>query len=333
MENKTKITLSEKLIQRQYNPDFIPPKDQVVFTISELPIGVIQNFIILSGVAKAGKSTFLAAAISSAFMPGDVFGMKFRFPEGRRKIAYFDTEQSEYDFFRQVNKVKNFAHINGLPEWAHFYSVREDSPSEIKALIETYLENNPECPVVIIDGILDLCLDYNSEVESRQLINWFKKLTKVYNCLFIGVLHQGKGLGNQTLGHLGSNCDRWASSTLEVIKDKDKKTFTLQPRFLRSSEDFEPVVLMNYDNQWRQVDNVKMPENDANKSNPTDLSEMTHKKMILQVLAIHKPYKDLIADIQELTAKGTSYAKKICKIWIEKNLIVKNTKNLYEKRF
>jgi len=101
MEQKTNITLPEKLALRKYNPDFIPPKDQVVFSINELPIGVIQNFIILSGVAKAGKSTFLAAAISSAFMPGDMFGMKFRFPEGRRKIAYFDTEQilSKKEFF------------------------------------------------------------------------------------------------------------------------------------------------------------------------------------------------------------------------------------------
>jgi hypothetical protein len=90
---------------------------------------------------------------------------------------------------------------------------------------------------------------------------------------------------------------------------------------------------MNYDKQWRQIDKVKLPENEGNKSNPMDLSEMSHKKMILQTLAIQKPYKDLIADIQELTAKGTSYAKKLCKIWIEKNLILKNTKNLYEKRF
>jgi hypothetical protein len=145
-------------------------------------------------------------------------------------------------------------------------------------------------------------------------------------------LHQGKGLGNQTLGHLGSNCDRWASSTLEVVKDKEKKTFTLQPRFLRSSEDFEPVVLMNYDNQWRQMDSIKEPEN-TNKIDPVNFNEMNHKKMILQILAIEKPYKDVIAEIQEVTAKGTSYAKKLCKIWIEKNLITKNYNNLYEKRF
>ena len=89
---------------------------------------------------------------------------------------------------------------------------------------------------------------------------------------------------------------------------------------------------MNYDNQWRQVDSYKEPEN-TKKNDPLTFNEMNHKKMILQVLAIEKNYKDLVAEIQEVTAKGTNYAKKICKIWIEKNLITKNYNNVYQKNF
>jgi hypothetical protein len=89
---------------------------------------------------------------------------------------------------------------------------------------------------------------------------------------------------------------------------------------------------MNYDNQWRQIDAIKEPEN-TNKIDPVNFNEMTHKKMILQVLAIEKNYKDLVSEIQEVTAKGTNYAKKLCKIWIEKNLITKNYKNDYQKNF
>jgi hypothetical protein len=231
-DGQNKITLEEKLAARKFKPDYIPPQSQVVFTVQSKPIGVLQNFIVISGLPKTAKSTILSAAIASAFQPGEVFSMKFTFPEGRRKIAYFDTESSDYDFYRQVNRIKHFANLNNLPPWCDCFTVREDGPGEIRALIVNYLENNPDCPIIIIDGLLDLIFDYNSEIESRKLVNWFKRLTKVYNCLFVGVLHQGKGLGAQTLGHLGSNCDRWASSTLEMVKDKDKKTFTLQPRFL-----------------------------------------------------------------------------------------------------
>lgn len=331
-DGQNKLTLEEKLAQRKYKPDFIPPQSQVIFTIDDKPIGTIQNFIVFSGLPKAGKSTFLAAAIASAFQPGDVFGMKVHFPEGRRKIAYFDTESSDFDFYRQVNKIKQFSNLNNLPPWADCFTVREDGPAEIRALIVNYLENNPDCPIIIIDGLLDLIFDYNSEVESRKLVNWFKKLTKIYNCLFVGVLHQGKGLGAQTLGHLGSNCDRWASSTLEIVKDKDKKTFTLQPRFLRSSEDFEPVVLMNIAGNWQQISIEGESKKDTAK-HPKQFTELDHKNLINQLIYSPISYKDLIADIMEQNAKGTNWAKQLCKIWIDKKYIYKNENNLYEKRY
>ena len=86
-DGQNKLTLEEKLAERKYKPDYIPPESQVIFTIDDKPIGTIQNFIVFSGLPKAGKSTFLAAVIASAFQPGEVFGMKVHFPEGRRKIA------------------------------------------------------------------------------------------------------------------------------------------------------------------------------------------------------------------------------------------------------
>ena len=327
-----KLTLPEKLAARKFKPDYIPPQSQVVFTVQNKPIGVLQNFIVISGLPKTAKSTILSAAIASAFQPGEVFSMKFTFPEGRRRIAYFDTESSDYDFYRQVNRIKQFSNLNNLPPWCDCFTVREDGPAEIRALIVNYLENNLDCPIIIIDGLLDLIFDYNSEIESRKLVNWFKRLTKVYNCLFVGVLHQGKGVGAQTLGHLGSNCDRWASSTLEMVKDKDKKTFTLQPRFLRSSEDFDPVVLMTIGGNWQQI-SIEGESKKPEIKHPKQFTELDHKNIINQLIYGPTSYKDLIADIQEQHAKGMNWAKQLCKIWIDKKYIYKNEANLYEKRY
>ena len=322
--------LQDKLLTRKYSPDYIPSQDQIVFSIQNKCIGTIQNFIVFSGLPKAGKSTFLAAVIASAFHPMDQFGMKLHLPQNRRRIAYFDTESSDYDFYRQINKIKAFSGLDNLPIWADCFTVREDSPQEIRALIKHYLETNPDCPVLIIDGLLDLLFDYNSEVESRKLVNWFKRLTKVHNCLFIGVLHQGKGTGAQTLGHLGSNTDRWAQSTLEIIKDKDKKTYTLQPRFLRSSDDFDPIVLMNFDGNWHQMNYEGESKKQETVKKPKDYTELEHKTLINQILKDPLSYKDLIAEIQERTAKGVSFAKEMCKIWIAKSYIKKDSKNNYK---
>lgn len=314
---------TDLLISRKYDPTVTPSQDQVIFTIQEKIIGTVQNFVILTGLPKAGKSTFLSALISSIFTPSDTFGMKLRFPEGRRQIAYFDTESSDYDFYRQVGRIRSFAGINGIPDWCSLYTVREDNPKEIRGMIETYLQTT-NSPIVIIDGLLDLIFDYNNEVESRKLVNWFKRLTKQYQCLIIGVLHQGKGQAQTTLGHLGSNTDRWAQSTLEIIKDKEKNTFTMQSRFLRSSDDFNPVVLINAAGQWVQIDYESNTINKGSKK----VSELEDKQLLNSCLFRPLQYKDLLNEVVEKTAKGSSAAKKIIKQWIEKQWIEKK-ENIY----
>jgi hypothetical protein len=103
-----------------------------------------------------------------------------------------------------------------------------------------------------VDGLLDLCLDYNDPKETRLVTNWLKRITKQYDILLMGVLHLGKGQG-ETLGHLGSNTDRWSQSTMIVEKNKDAGQFVLKSKYLRSDGDFEPVAIMNFDGRWSQV--------------------------------------------------------------------------------
>lgn len=247
-------TIADKLKARRYDPNQAPTPEPVVMTIQGKTIGTLSNYIVFSGQAKAGKSTFLSAAISSAFVPPfqDTLGIKITPPPGRPVVAYFDTESSRFDFYRQMQRVKDFAGKPMHPRDLHAFTTREDSPKTIRGLIFEYLAQNPQCSVLLVDGFLDLCLNYNDEVETRLLTNWFKRITKEFNILLIGVLHLSKG-GGETLGHLGSNTDRWAQSTLIVEKNKETKQFILKPKFLRSADDFEPIALMNFDGKWQQV--------------------------------------------------------------------------------
>lgn len=246
--------LTEILKVRKYNPLLKPKAEQVVLTIAGKVVGCLENYCVISGLPKASKSTYAAAMISSALVPPfqSIFGIKMQTPKDRNRIAYFDTESSQYDFYRQMERIKNFADKNSIPDFLDAYSFREDMPKRIRAMIELYLSNNPDCSVIIVDGLLDLCLNYNDETETRLLTNWFKRITKQYNILMIGVLHLGKGHG-ETLGHLGSNTDRWAQSTMIVERNRETKQFILKPKYLRSSDDFEPIAIMNFDGQWNQV--------------------------------------------------------------------------------
>ena len=252
--------------------------------------------------------------------------MKVHLPTDRRKICYFDTESSDYDFYRQIGKIKGFSELNQLPPYFDAFQVREDSSHDIKKLIDRYLELNLDCSVLVIDGLLDLLTDSNDTTESSLLTKWLKKITKIYNILVITVLHQSKS-NLSTTGHIGSASDRFAQSTLDIVKDKDKSTYVLTSRFMRSDSDFDPITLMNFNGVFQQVDNEK-PTSIGKKA--SDLPDMDSKRLCHQVISIPESYDSILGEIVERTANSKGYAKNLIKIWITKGWIVKDQNNKYK---
>ena len=285
-------------------------------------------FVCILGYPKAGKSTYIAALIASAFVPYDVFSMKLHLPTDRKRLCYFDTESSDYDFFRQINKIKGFCELNNLPDWFNAYQVREDGSGIIRRMIETYLEANHDCSVIIIDGLLDLLVNYNDEKESSLLTKWLKKITKIYNVLLVTVLHQSKS-NLSTTGHIGSASDRFAQSTLDIVKEKEKNAYVLSSRFMRSDSDFNPVTLINFNGIFQQVETEKK-HNTGKKA--TDLPDTESRSLCYQIITIPTNYNDISNEIIERTATSKGYAKNLIKLWITKGWIIKNKDNKYETR-
>ena len=278
-------------------------------------------------VTKAGKSTFICAMISSVFNTYDIFTMKLQSPPGRQRICLIDTESSDYDFYNTINKIKGFSQLNELPPFFDAFQVREDSSVIIIQMIERYLQLNIDCSIIIIDGLLDLINNLNDERESSLLTKYLKRITKQYNILLISVLHQSKS-NLATTGHIGSACDRFAQSTLDITKDKEKNTYVLSSRFMRSDSDFEPVTLMNFQGVFQQVETEQ--EKAAPGKKATDLDEMDSKRLLQQIVTIPMPYADISSEIIERTATSKAFAKNLIKIWISRNYIVKDQQNNYK---
>ena len=279
-------------------------------------------------VTKAGKSTFICAMISSVFNNYDIFSMKLQLPVDRKKICLIDTESSDYDFYNTINKIKGFAQLNELPSYFDAFQVREDSSVIIIKMIERYLQLNIDCSIIIIDGLLDLINNLNDERESSLLTKYLKRITKQYNILLISVLHQSKS-NLATTGHIGSACDRFAQSTLDITKDKEKNTYVLSSRFMRSDSDFEPVTLMNFQGVFQQVETEQVKTAPGKKA--TDLDEMESKRLLQQIVTIPMPYADISSEIIERTATSKAFAKNLIKIWISNGYIAKDSKNNYIK--
>jgi hypothetical protein len=311
MTDKQTENLASQLQLRKYNPEHTPKQNTIVLTVGGSIAGTLQNFCIATGMPKVGKSTIIAGLIASSMQFNDVFGIKVTFPPDRKGIVYFDTETAEFDFYKQIDRVKSLADIQTVPDYFAAFNFREDEPPAILEFIEHYLKENLP-PVVIIDGLLDLIYDFNDSIASKKLVNLIKRWGKKYNCLIIGVIHQGKTTGGNTLGHLGAMTDRYAQTTIDIIRNKDN-TFTISPKLLRSDKYFDPINLINNNGNFAVIE--------SEKSKPEQNNNI---ELMRKVLKAENNYKQLVEDLQEYSGKSLSYAKKVVKDWIVTGYIVKD---------
>lgn len=249
------INFLDLLFSRSFNANTEIPNDRIYFQIEKNTIGTSGNFVTLTGLPKAGKSTFLSAIISSGIIGRPVFNFQLNlFPEIRKnKIGWFDTEQSPFDFNRTINRVKEFTGLNNeIFDNLDCFLVNSDNTTNILAMIEAYLLSQPRCGILIIDGLLDLIDNFNDESASKLLIRKLKKWSKDYNILILTILHLGKK-DLSSIGHLGSASDRYAQSVLNIEKTKNN-SFVCSGKFLRSSAGFSPIEIYfnNNTNKYTQ---------------------------------------------------------------------------------
>lgn len=312
----TNEEINQIIENRKFKRNHKPATEKVIFSIAGKTIGCSQSFVCFSGSPKQGKSLFVTSAIASAFTTWDIFGMKINFQDDRKRLCYVDTESSDFDFYRTLERIRKQTLLDQLPHNFDALAVREDTPGDIQKVLEYYLEMNKDCSILVLDGILDLIQDFNNVSESFMLVQWLKKITKKYDLLIICVLHLGKKDGS-TIGHIGSFLDRKSQSVLKVEKNKDKKTIELTSTFLRSSEDFNPISIQFQNNDWCQVD-----------ADPVDKSNNIYgidKTILLRkVLLEPKNYNVLAADLCETTGKGLTSIKKLLKDWINDGTIEKH---------
>lgn len=87
----------------------IPP---VVLRVDEAIIGTLGNFSVSTGKAKAKKTFNVCSLVAAAFINGQVLEYRASFPESKRDILYFDTEQSPYHCQLVMQRILSLA---GLP--------------------------------------------------------------------------------------------------------------------------------------------------------------------------------------------------------------------------
>lgn len=148
----------------------LPP---IVLRVDDAVIGTLGNFSVSTGKAKAKKTFNVSALVASALADGQVLEYQACFPESKRNILYFDTEQSPYHCQLVMQRILRLAGlpIDREPERLKFSHLRAIAdPNQRREIIRHAIYNTPDVGLVVIDGIRDLMLDINNSTEATRLV-------------------------------------------------------------------------------------------------------------------------------------------------------------------
>lgn len=219
----------------------LPP---VVLRVEDAIIGTLGNFSVSTGKAKAKKTFNVCALVAAALINGQVLEYRASFPETKRNILYFDTEQSPYHCQLVMQRI---LHLAGLPldrepQHLHFSHLRAIAEPEIRrAIIRYAIYHTPDVGLVIIDGIRDLMHDINSSTEATKLVGDLMQWTGEQNIHIQTVLHLNKGDDNAR-GHIGTELNNKAESVLLIARDNaDADRSIVSPAIIRSKA-FQPFA-------------------------------------------------------------------------------------------
>src|SRR5574344_2689947 len=133
----------------------VPPK---ILFVGDCTIATFGNFSASTGKAKSKKTFNISAMVAAAVTNTTVLNYRACLPEGKRKILYFDTEQSRYHCQNVLNRILKLAGLKKGEEvdLLTFVELREYTPTLRISLIDYALRKISDYRLVIIDGLRDL---------------------------------------------------------------------------------------------------------------------------------------------------------------------------------
>lgn len=222
--------------------DEIAKSPEVLFCNGSV-IGTLGNFSASTGKAKSKKTFNVSAILAAALTNGEVLRYIAEFPDDKRTILYFDTEQSPHHCQRIMRRALQLA---GLPLDSHpknliFAQLRAITPDLRLELIDNAIANTPNVGLVIIDGIRDLMFDINNAIESSRLIGKLMEWTDKYQIHIHTVLHLNKSDDN-VRGHVGTELNNKAETVLQVSKSATDDEVTEVSASCIRAMDFSPFA-------------------------------------------------------------------------------------------
>lgn len=182
------------------------------------------------GAQKSGKTLVTSAIIASALGASDTLGISFTPAPGR--IIFFDTEQPKYFFQLTQRRVYKMAGVKSNPANYEAYNLRRLSVADRIKAIDMVLSQPGKVAAIVIDGIVDICNNFNDEKASADTIQRLMAWSDRLGATLFPILHLTKAEGFMR-GHLGTALQNKADAAFEVILNADEGRHTVKHREAR----------------------------------------------------------------------------------------------------
>ena len=308
-----------------------PPKaPEPLITINDVTIGTPGNILCIAGSEGSGKTNFLGGMLSGALKPDnttvDTLGTFIQSNEGEKAILLYDTEQSEFQLFKNISYIIDRSQRSTPPRWFKAFGLVGISRNErmnliLESMDRLYYEHGG-IHMVVIDGIADLLNGVNDEESSVKLIEELFRIAAIYNTCILCVVHMAPS-GMKLRGHLGSEVQRKAAGILLVEKETNTNYSVVKALKVRDGSPLDvPLIQFGWDKaQGRHVylGNKSKEESESRKIN--ELSEVAReifaKKSVLG-------YSELLNAVMEALDIKDRMARNYIKFMKDNGIIEKS---------
>jgi hypothetical protein len=228
-----------------------PPKaPEPLLTINEVTIGTPGNLVCIAGSEGSGKTNFLGGILSGAIKPEgidiDTLGTTIRENIDEQSVILYDTEQSEFQLYKNLTYILKRTSLSKPPAWFKAYCLVGISRNERMNLIlesmDRFFYENGGIHMVVIDGIADLLGAVNDEESSVKLVEELFRMAAIYNTVIICVLHMAPS-GMKLRGHLGSEVQRKAAGILLIEKDENNNSSVIKALKVRDGSPLDVPMI------------------------------------------------------------------------------------------
>lgn len=307
----------------------IPPK---ILFVGDCTIATFGNFSASTGKAKSKKTFNISAMVAAAVTNTTVLNYRACLPEGKRKILYFDTEQSKYHCHNVLERIYKLSGLSVKKDDPRllFWGLREYTPKLRIALIDYALRKHQEVGLVIIDGLRDLMYDINNGKEATDVMTVLMAWTSVYDLHIHTVLHLNKN-DNNPRGHIGTELENKAETVLIISKNLQNNSISeVRPMHMRDKE-FSTFAFHIDDNKLPVLDNgISVTVVKRREKSLVSLDNEVHQEILSKAFKKNSPtrYSDLVEIVSRAYEdagykRGTNGIKDLLKLLSGKGIIVK----------